>query len=281
MIAPTVAQAEVQVDERGPAAPSSAASEAARDAVLVLATQGSGHGDETRILQLVAQVKNHRFDFDRGSKARSAWTLLRTICRKRPPLVVMEGTGVGGGMAVMLGRLIARVPYVLSSGDAVGPYLSARRPFMTPLFAIYERMLCRFSAGFIGWTPYLVGRALTFGAPRAITAAGWQDAPAMSGSERLAARQRVRASLGIGDDEIVFGIAGSLDWNPRVGYCYGYELVRATVRAQRRGLRALIVGDGSGRAHLERAAGDALGKTVLMTGRVPRQRVDEYLVAMD
>ena len=26
-----------------------------------------------------------------------------------------------------------------------------------PFASIYERLLCRFSAGFIGWTPYLRG----------------------------------------------------------------------------------------------------------------------------
>src|SRR5437667_262209 len=81
--------------------------------------------------------------------------------------------------------------------------------------------------------------------------------------------------------EIVFGIAGTLDWNRRVGYCYGYELVHAAVRARRRGLRVLIVGDGTGRKPLEHAAGVELGKSVLLTGRVPREQVADYLAAMD
>jgi len=254
--------------------------ESSPDAVLVFATQGAGHGDETRIIELVSGLKSARFAFDRGGKARSGWQLFRKICRERPPLVVMEGTGIGGGVAVLMGRLIARVPYVVSSGDAVGPYLSARMPLMTPLFALYERMLCQFSAGFIGWTPYLVGRALTFGSPRGVTAPGWCERRQSDG-DRFAARDRIRASLGIGPDDIVFGIAGSLDWNPRVGYCYGYELVHAGVRARRRGLRILIVGDGSGRKHLELAAGGELGKSILMTGRVPREKVADYLAAMD
>src|SRR5439155_25107589 len=200
-----------------------------------------------------------------SAKARSGWQLLKTICTRRAALRVMEGTGIGGGLAVMLGRLLARVPYVGSSGDAVGPYLSGRMPMLAPLFALYERMLCRYSAGFIGWTPYLVGRALTFGAPRAVTAPGWQDCDC-SDAERAAARQRIRAALNIGADEIVFGIAGTPDWNPRVGYCYGYELVHAAVRARRRGLRVLIVGDGTGRKHLEHAAAAEPGNSGLLTG---------------
>ena len=45
----------------------------------------------------------------------------------------------------------------------------------------YERLLMRLSAGCIAWSPYLAGRALTLGAPRAMTAASWADAPLRPG----------------------------------------------------------------------------------------------------
>jgi len=153
-------------------------------------------------------------------------------------------------------------------------------PLLTPLFAVYERMLCRLSAGFIGWTPYLAGRALTFGAPRAITAPGWCEIK-RSVAESTAARQRIRAALGIADDEIVFGIAGSLQWSKRYEYCYGCELVRAAAQVRRKGLRVLVVGEGTGRRELERLAGSALGDRVILTGRVGRDEVFDYLAAMD
>lgn len=261
-------------------ATSIAAAAASSKPMLVFATQGAGHGDETRILDLIGELDHRRFAFDRRGKIKSAWQLFQSIRRQRPSLVLMEGTGIGGGLAVILGRLVAGVPYVVSSGDAVSPYLSARMPVMKPLFALYERMLCRFSAGFIGWTPYLVGRALSFGAPRAMTAAGWCD-DRVTESERLAARARIRQQLGIGQDEIVIGLVGSLDWNPRVNYCYGWELVRAISQVTRPGVRVVIVGDGSGRAHLEKAAGDRLGKSIVLTGKVSRADVPAYLAAMD
>jgi glycosyltransferase involved in cell wall biosynthesis len=254
----------------------------ARTPVLVFATQGSGHGDEQRVLDLVNRIDHERFAFDRGHKARSGWRLLRTIRSRKPKIVVMEGTGIAGGVAVILGRYLAGVPYVVSSGDAVEPFLSAKLPLLKPLFALYERMLCRTSAGFIGWTPYLVGRALSFGAPHGMTAPGWSSIE-QEPAARLSARRRVRAELNIGEDELVFGIAGTLDWNKRIGYCYGYELVRAIAiaAARRKNVRVLIVGDGSGRKQLESMAGANLGRSVLLTGRVPRERVADYLAAMD
>jgi hypothetical protein len=248
--------------------------------VLGVATQGAGGDDENRLRGLLGELPAALFPFDQGNKRRSFLRLLGRILRDRPGLVVMEGTGVGGGLALLLGRLLAGVPYMVSSGDAVGPFVAGQFPPLGPVFGLYERLLYRFSAGFIGWTPYLVGRALSFGAPRAMTAAGWTPFPA--GAETLAlSRARVRAALGIPAEALVFGIVGSLAWTRRVGYCYGLELVEALRRTERPDVRVLIVGDGSGRQRLERAAGRHLGRKVLLTGRVPRDRVPDYLAALD
>jgi glycosyltransferase involved in cell wall biosynthesis len=247
---------------------------------MAFATQGVGHGEEARIRDLTSGVDAELYPFDRKQKRKTFWDLLKTILSRRADLVVMEGTGLAGGAALLLGRFLARVPYVVSSGDAVGPFLSGRVPLLGPAFGLYERLLCRCSAGFIGWTPYLVGRALTFGAPRGMTAAGWAPFP-KSSEESAAGRLRVRQRWGIPPDAIVFGIAGTLEWNRRVNYCYGLELVSAAVRIDRPDVRVLIVGDGSGRAKLEQLAAGRLGSSIILTGRVPREQVLDYLAAMD
>ncbi len=68
-----------------------------------------------------------------------------------------------------------------------------------------------------------------------------------------------------------------------MGFCYGAELVGALSRlgSDPSGVVALIVGDGNGRAHLEQQAGDRLGRSVILTGRVPREEIPEYLAAFD
>jgi glycosyltransferase involved in cell wall biosynthesis len=243
--------------------------------ILAVATQGAGGDDEARLRTLLGRLPAEFFPFDRKAKRASARALLRTIRRDRPDLVVMEGTGIGGGLALMLGRLTAGVPYVISSGDAVGPFVRSIRPAFGPAFDRYERRLCRHSAGFIGWSPYLTGRALTFGAPRAMTAAGWAPfAP------RPEARDSVRRRLGIPPDALVFGIVGSLAWNRRVGYAYGLELVEAVRRVERSDVRVVIVGDGDGRPRLDALAERSGGRCIL-TGRVPRDEVPAYLAAFD
>jgi hypothetical protein len=243
--------------------------------VFCFANQGSGHGEERRIQSLTRGVGAETLPFDRSHKARSSLRLLRRIFRERPDLVVMEGTGLAGGVAVMAGRTLAGVPYVVSSGDAVGPYIRLGHPRLAPVAALYERLLCRFSAGFIGWTPYLVGRALTFGASRGMTAASW-SAPA-----RPEDRERRRRQIGIPQDALVFGLLGTLDWTEGVGYCYGKELVDAVMRSDREDVCAVVVGDGSGLETLRELAGPELGRRVFLPGRVPGEEVTSYLAAMD
>jgi glycosyltransferase involved in cell wall biosynthesis len=187
----------------------------------------------------------------------------------------MEGTGVAGGAAVIGARLLGGVSYVVSSGDAVAPFVGIAHPLLVPFAALYERLLCRLSAGFIGWTPYLVGRALTLGAPRGVTAPGWSP-PA-----RPDARQRIRKELGIPDRAIVFGLVGYLEWAPRLDYCYGMELVRALRRTDRDDVRVLVVGGGPGLERLREEAGPELGRRVLLPGQVAHEAVPSYLAAID
>ncbi len=248
--------------------------------ILAFSTLGHGSNDEARIRDLLRDVGAEVFAFDRSRKVQMFWRLLRGIRRTRPDLVVMEGTGLAGGGALILARAMFGRRYVVSSGDAVGPWVGARFRPLGPAFGLYERVLCRLADGFIGWTPYLVGRALTFGTPRGMTAAGWAPFP-RTPAERTAARQRVRSALGIPADGLVIGIAGSMAWTPRYRFCYGAELVRALALTRRPDVYALLVGDGTGRAELEKLAGDRAGRTVFFTGRVPREEVPDYLAAMD
>ncbi|CAG7632695.1 glycosyltransferase [Paenibacillus allorhizosphaerae] len=248
--------------------------------IIGFATQGSNGDDEHRLKSLLSQVPATYYPFERNKKHQNFWRILKKIVREKPNLVVMEGTGLFGGMALILGNLFAGVPYIVSSGDAVGPFIAKKQPVLGPLFLLYEKWLYRRSIGFIGWTPYLAGRAMSYGSKYAMTAAGW--APFEHSDEELKRfRTQIRAQYGIPDHHIVVGIVGSLNWIERIGYSYGYELVQAARRVKRDDITFMIVGDGSGKAKLEQLAGDASGRNVIFTGRVPRDQVPMYLSAFD
>ncbi len=244
--------------------------------VLWFATQGSTHIEAERMRYLLEALDAVPFRFEHDRKLRSAVGLLRAALARRPRLIVMEGTGLAGGLALLAIDAVLGVPFVVSGGDAVAPYLRLRSRVVGPFAAAYERLLCKRCAGYIGWTPYLAGRALTFGAPRAMTAPGWARSEAGAG-----AGETVRSRLGIAPDAVVVGLAGMLHWRARVGYAYGAELVRSVRAVERDDIVALIVGDGSGRARLQELAGEDLGRRVLLPGRVAPEQVPDYLAAFD
>ncbi|MDP8908787.1 MAG: glycosyltransferase [Chloroflexota bacterium] len=252
-------------------------SERSDASIAVFSARGSGSHDEDRIASLTAELNRTVWPFDRTNKRRCALALLRRVRRERPDLVVLEGTSVAAGAVVLLGRLVFGVPYVVSSGDAVGPFIRLIAPKLGVAGCLYEFVLCRFCAGFIGWTPYLTGRAITLGAPRAMTAANWAPPQTADATDRAA----VRNELGVAPDAIVFGLVGSLNWSERVGYCYGLELVRAIRRTARREVHVVLVGDGDGLPRLKAEAAVELGIRIHCTGRVPREQLGRYLAAMD
>jgi hypothetical protein len=241
------------------------------------ATQGGDSQDAERMRSLLTDVDATEWRFDARSKPRAAGRLMRALRRHRRSLVVMEGTGLFGGLALIAASVLWGTRYVVSSGDAVAPYLRLRGGRLVGLVGLaYETALYRRSAGVIGWTPYVVGRALTLGAPRGVTAENWAEGTASPGD-----RERVRDLLGIAPDAVVYGIVGSLRWNPTAAYAYGAELVRARVQARGGPAVALVVGDGDALPRLRAEAGDLLGTAVLLPGRIPREDVPAYLAAMD
>lgn len=244
--------------------------------VAVFANKGDSSNEEARIQMLLGPLEPRHWPFDRGSKPRTAGRLLARIAKERPAIVVMEGTGLAGGLAIMAGRILFGVPYVVSSGDAVAPFFGLQHRGLSLIGYAYERLLYKLSAGFIGWTPYLVGRALTLGAKRGITAENW----APFGAEPDG-RETVRARLGLSHDQIVIGLVGALNWSSRRRYCYGLELVRAIRRVSRPDITVVVVGGGDGRRRLIEAAGADLHGRILLPGPVDPADVPAYLAAFD
>lgn len=248
--------------------------------ILAFATKGTSTNDEARILMLLDKFNVQVSPFERGAKLQSFMKIIQQALQTRPKLIVMEGTGIAGGLACLFLRCFFGISYVFSSGDAIAPFISLNYPFLIPIVEIYEKLLCRFCAGFIGWTPYLVGRALTFGAPKGITAAGWANFP-LTPQQLAESRVNIRKQLGISENSIVFGLVGSIVWIKRFGYCYGYELIEAFRRINREDVSILIVGDGDGISHLKQLAAHDLDKRIFLPGNVPYEQVLDYLAVMD
>jgi glycosyltransferase involved in cell wall biosynthesis len=252
--------------------------------VLCINTGGAGSLYEPRARRLAATLGADvtHFAVDRSvpreRSSRSIWQLLKS---RRWDMVYLEGTGIAAGVNLIRAAICWKQPFVVSSGDPIGGFFQVTRgPVISPLFDLYERLLYRSCSGFVGWTPYLTGRAIQMGARRGVTVEGAVDLETFfpySRVERIAARQK----YGLNPDHLVCGVIGSLEWVRRQSYCYGLELIESLKRLKRPDVSVLIVGDGNGRAILESAVPAGLRSRVVFTGRLREAEVVTAINAMD
>lgn len=221
-------------------------------------------------------------DIDRSAprlaSGREVWRSLRSGSWD---LVYQEGTGIAGGINLIWASRAWGQRFILSSGDPVGGFFRTTRGYLAgALFARYEKALYHHCAGFVGWTPYLTGMALSMGARRGVTVEGAVDLEVFrpgTDVERAAARQH----FGLAPEHLVCGVVGSLNWTARQSYCYGLELIESLKQVRCADVSVIIVGDGSGKERLERSVPDRLRARVVFTGRLRHQEVARALHAMD
>jgi glycosyltransferase involved in cell wall biosynthesis len=92
----------------------------------------------------------------------------------------------------------------------------------------------------------------------------------------------LRGTLGIPEEALVVGLAGSLEWAVGARMVYGWDVVEALARLPGTPIWALLVGGGSGVDHLRRRANElGVAGRLVLTGPVEHEDVARYLNAMD
>lgn len=254
--------------------------------VLCLVPEGE-HGLHAQRAQLLikrlerdtnAQVTTYYPARDQGRGAAIKETT--RLLQKNFDMVYMEGTGIGTGFPLIrAGRRGQK--YIVSSGDPIkGFFQNTQGRAAAVAFGWYETQLMRHCRGFVGWTPYLTGRALELGAKRAATVEGGANLEQFSAPTQ-AQKQAARQKLGLPLDHIVCVVIGSLLWSPSQRYSYGLELVEMMNYLKRPDLSVLIVGDGNGREILESRVPRDKKERIHFTGRIAFKEVPQALHAAD
>ncbi|MDT0117733.1 glycosyltransferase [Microbacterium sp. PRF11] len=251
---------------------------------LVVVAQGTGSFDAERVRHLLKasglSAKEVHLERSAGAVA-SMLATFKAVWNSQQKLIFMEGTGLRVGLPIIIARVLRgrRLKYVVSSGDAIDRFIRNRYGYIPGLIArCYETLLYRNAALFIGWTPYLVGRAIRMGAPTGLTIEG--QAPQSVGDTVGPRRAEIRSRLGVKPNNLLVGVTGSINWSVRQSYAYGLELVESAALATRKDVQFIVVGSGSGRAKLiARAASN--GAPVIFVERVPRQELLALMAALD
>jgi len=252
--------------------------------VLCLNTGGEGSLDSRRSQslssKLQAEVTYH--DLNRKvSKIAASREIWGVVSGSKWDLIYQEGSGIAGGINLIRAAKSWRQPYVISTGDPIGGFFRVTKGLVIGnLMEIYERSLYKNCTAFLGWTPYLTGAAIKLGAKRAITIEGGADFNLFQ-PKTTAERHSFRQKYNIPDNHLVCGVVGSLLWNERQSYSYGYELIEALKLVKRDDITVLIVGDGSAKERLQSLVPEAMRSRVIFTGRLQPVGVVEAMNIMN
>jgi glycosyltransferase involved in cell wall biosynthesis/GT2 family glycosyltransferase len=242
---------------------------AAQDTILAL---GHSEGAVKRIEQLLAGAPGVRI-LGAPPGRRGMSFAARAILSAPQATVYLVDLGMSTTVAAILGRMRGK-RVILDTGDAVyalARSLGDRGPIGTLLVGAGEQLALRSA-------DQVVVRGSQHAALVPRPAIHIPDL-APTNVERVPAEQ-LRRELNL-DGEFVIGLVGSIILSTRLGVSYGWDLVEA-IGALPRGTSALIVGDGSGLSAL-RLRADQLGVAdrCRFVGRIPLERVDTYISAMD
>lgn len=256
----------------------------AKAKVLCINTGGKGSLDSLRSQylgsKLDAEVTYHDLNrqVSKFAASREIWDVIRS---GKWDLIYQEGSGIAGGINLIRAAKSWQQRYLISTGDPIGGFFRVTKGMVIGnLMELYEKSLYRNCTAFLGWTPYLTGAAIKLGAKRAITLEGGADFNLFN-PKSPEERHQLRQKYGIPQDHLVCGVVGSLLWNQRQAYSYGYELVQALKFLKRTDISILIVGDGNAKERLQAMIPEDLRSRVVFTGRITPTEVAEAMNTMN
>lgn len=198
----------------------------------------------------------------------------------RPDLLYVLNTALPGAPLAAWWRRVHGLPYLLDTGDVIVEM--ARRSgigagWRLPLLWVTERTAWRNAEAIVVRGTRHREHLERLGLRSTLIRDGYaeqQDVPP-------GAVDALRSRLGLGG-RFVVGLMGSLVFSPRLGICYGWDLVRALPELSGLPVTALVIGDGNGRGWLESEARRlGVSDRLVFTGRIPYAEVPTYLRLFD
>jgi glycosyltransferase involved in cell wall biosynthesis len=208
-----------------------------------------------------------------------AWT--RAIKAFSPDLLYVVNTAMPGALLACWWRCRQRLPFILDTGDVVyemaaraGTVARAKLPALKIVESLAQRMADTVVVRGTRHQEFLQRQG--YRRVRLI-----RDGFMPMVDDTAEAEARLKARLGL-ENQFIVGVMGSLVYSPRLGICYGWDLVRALAQVRDLPIRGLVIGDGPGRGWLEnQARAYGVGDRVVFCGRVPYAEVPVYLRLAD
>ncbi len=216
----------------------------------------------------------------RGGKVQSVFSFLRRALAEQPDVIVVVKMAYSGVLAGIAAKILCGCSLVCDTGDAAYALAnSTGRYSKTQLMAVWviEKL-----------GSYLSDYVVTRGSyHKELLEEQWgisRVAVIPDGVEldvdRPCDGTEVRKAFGL-ESMFVVGLIGSMEWSATHEMCYGWDLVESLQYLRDLPVAVLLIGDGSGRARLERRAADlGVAARVHFLGAKPYIELGKYLGAM-
>lgn len=200
------------------------------------------------------------------------------LVRRRPNLCYVYDVAFSAIIAAAVFRLIARCPMVIDTGDAI--YELSRSTGRGRIGMALTWMLEQTA---YAMSDHIVVRSdphqelLQSKGISADVIPDGVDTEEFHPASEDELRRRYQLQ-----DCIVIGLLGTLVWSERWQMCYGWELIEVIRQLEDQRYKGLIIGDGTGLAHLRNRC-EALGISdrVVFLGRVPYHELPKFVNLMD
>lgn len=222
-----------------------------------------------------------QFLFREGSRWQSYRRWQRLLEGFRPEVLYVVNTALPGIPLALRWSRKRGVPFVLDTGDAIVEM--ARRSgigagWRIPILHWLEGSALRHAHTVVVRGTRHREHLQNLGVRRVELI---RDGYAEQLSVRPEAVAALRSRLGL-DGRFVAGLMGSLVYSPRLGICYGWDLVEALTHLKDLSLAAMVIGDGNGLEWLRaEAQRQGVADRMVFTGRIPYAEVPTYLRVMD
>ncbi|HSV13323.1 MAG TPA: glycosyltransferase [Tepidisphaeraceae bacterium] len=254
-----------------------------RPIVVMLVNGDDSSAMGIRARSLSAGVSNHfdiRLAYRSGRKIQSMWRFFRLLRRTRPAVTYVLDMSFSGVLAACAHRLLSRRNrLIIDTGDAIYELAKSMGRGRVGLMLTWALEHLGFAVA-----DHIVVRGsyhrelLEAQGVRATFIPDGVDVQQFARGDRA----RIRRELGIGDDITLVGIVGSCVWNDRLQMCYGWELIELLHLLKDQPVHGILVGDGSGIAHLQQMCRErGVDGRLHLVGRVPYEQLPDWLAAMD
>lgn len=212
-----------------------------------------------------------------GGRFGSIPAFARWLGDTNPGLVYVFDMALAGVVAAGLHRWRSRTRLVVDTGDAITVLArSLRGPAGVAMTAALERFALAYSDHIVVRGTY--HRELL--AARGVAATVIPDGVDLDVFQPRDDRPG-RELLGVGH-ELTIGVLGSCIWSPSLQIAYGWDLVELLGELRGLPVKGVLIGDGSGVAHLrERARALGVEDQMIFAGRRPMAELPDLLAACD